>query len=265
ELIAVAGEHDATVIEQRFYQLSNATDRAEAVLGLLLEKQPASSLVFCNNKAETQQLADTLNQYACYALALHGDMEQKERDQTLLRFANHSATVLVATDVAARGLDIAALDLVINFQIPRDSEVYVHRIDRTGRAGGVGCASTLCAPDEAHRLRALQDYLGRTITPEPLPDPGQLPASLPKPQMATLQIDGGKKQKLRAGDILGALTSKEYRGNVGGEIGRDDVGKIVLQDIRAFVAVRQPVLQLALDKLRNGKMKGRSFKVRQLR
>ena len=265
ELVAVKGEHDNTVIEQHFYELANNAQRTDACMRLLLQHQPASALVFCNTKAETQQLADALNQYGCHALALHGDMDQKGRDQTLLRFANKSATVLVATDVAARGLDIDALDLVINYQIPRDSEVFVHRIGRTGRAGGRGCACTLYTSKEAHRLAALEDYLGRSIEPASLPDAGDVPAAMPKPLMATLQIDGGKKQKLRAGDILGALTSKDYRGAVGGAIAGDDVGKIVLQDIRAYVAVKQELLELALDKLRNGKMKGRSFKARLLR
>lgn len=260
-LIKVEGEHDDSIIAQHFYQVGNNQARDHAVMLLLLQHQPESALVFCNTKSDTQQLANTLNDNGCYALALHGDMEQKERDQTLLRFANKSATVLVATDVAARGLDIEALDLVINYQMPRDQEVYVHRIGRTGRAGSSGCACTLYGDKEQHKLDALQGYLDRTIQAEALPNEKDVAASLPRPLMATLQIDGGKKQKLRAGDILGALTSKTG----GSEINGSDVGKIVLHDIRAYVAVKQTVLKQALKKIQQGKMKGRSFKVRELR
>ncbi|MDT8383857.1 MAG: ATP-dependent RNA helicase DbpA [Gammaproteobacteria bacterium] len=249
--------HDASSIEQRFYKLDDEPARLTAVRLLLLQHRPTSSLVFCNTKRETQQLADELIAHGFSALALHGDMEQRDRDQTLVRFTNHSASVLVATDVAARGLDIDALDAVINYQLAHDTEVHVHRIGRTGRAGNKGLACTLYTEQESYRLALLADYLGHAIDPQGLPPLELLDTPAYPASMVTLQIDGGKKQKLRAGDILGALTGEKG-------IDGDQVGKIMLADNWAFVAVQRTAARTALRKLTDGKLKGRSFRVRQI-
>lgn len=253
--------HDATSIEQRFFKLDDklgdGPSRLTAVRLLLLQHRPTSSLVFCNTKRETQQLADELIAHGFSALALHGDMEQRDRDQTLVRFTNHSASVLVATDVAARGLDIDALDAVINYQLANDTEVHVHRIGRTGRAGNKGLACTLYTDRESYRLALLADYLGHAIDPQSLPPMELLDTPAYQASMVTLQIDGGKKQKLRAGDILGALTGEKG-------IDGNQVGKIMLADNWAFVAVRRTAARTALRKLTDGKLKGRSFRVRQI-
>jgi ATP-independent RNA helicase DbpA len=193
-------------------------------------------------------------------LALHGDLEQRDRDQTLLRFANKSVAILVATDVAARGLDIDALDLVVNYDIAHDSEVHIHRIGRTGRAGAQGEAISLYSDKETYKVGLIEDALEQTIKPELLPSTDVLKNARHQAKMATIQIDGGKKQKVRPGDILGALTAK----NSGAEISGKDIGKINVLDIKAYVAVDKKILKLALRKLTNGKMKGRSFKVRHL-
>ena len=188
---------------------------------------------------------------------MHGDLEQRDRDQTLLRFANKSASILVATDVAARGLDIESLDLVINYHIARDSEVHVHRIGRTGRAGSQGLAYSLFSDKEGYKVGLLEDYLEAVITPELLPSADALSKVRPQAKMATIQIDGGKKQKVRPGDILGALTGDNgVQGN--------QVGKINVLDNKAYVAVTKAALKLAMRKLDKGKLKGRSFKIRHL-
>ncbi|WP_423765868.1 helicase-related protein, partial [Escherichia coli] len=137
-------------------------------------------------------------------LVLHGDMEQRERDQTLIRFANGSSRVLVATDVASRGLDIKALELVINYELAWDPEVHVHRIGRTARAGESGLAISLCAPEEAVRANALEEMLHMKLNWQPIP--AGLRITPLDAAMATLCIDGGKKAKIRPGDILGAMT-----------------------------------------------------------
>jgi ATP-independent RNA helicase DbpA len=188
-------------------------------------------------------------------LALHGDLEQRDRDQTLVQFANKSASVLVATDVAARGLDIDALDAVINYHVAHDSEVYVHRIGRTGRAGNKGIACSLHSDKESYKMALLKDYLEQVIEDEPLPSLNLLDKPPIKPPMVTLQIDGGKKQKVRPGDILGALTGDN------GITGKQ-VGKINISDNWAYVAVSQAVFKSALKKISEGKLKGRSFRVR---
>lgn len=257
-MVKAESTHDENIIKQHFYKVNDDEERLTALRLLLLQQRPESAVVFCNTKREAQEIADELQHDGFSVLALHGDLEQRERDLTLVRFANKSVSVLVATDVAARGLDIDALDLVINYHIARDTEVHVHRIGRTGRAGSKGMACSLYSDKEHYKVALLGDYLNRIIEGETLPPAALLSESPNKPQMATIQIDGGKKQKVRPGDILGALTGK------GGITGKQ-VGKIHLFDNRAYVAVSQSVARVALKKLSEGKLKGRSFRARLIR
>ena len=192
-----------------------------------------------------------------HGAALNGDLEQKERDQVLVRFSNRSVPVLVATDVASRGLDIKDLEAVINFELPRDPEIYIHRIGRTGRAGNKGLAFSLFIPSEAYRVNAIEEYQDKKAQLEGV---GSL--KLPEgfsltPAMVTLLIDGGRKEKVRPGDILGALTADEA-------ITKEKVGKIDIFDHIAYVAVDRGIRKVALRVLSEGKMKGRRFKVRAL-
>lgn len=257
EHVQVASTHDENSIQQHLYKVDNDTDRLTAVRLLLLQNTPTSAVVFCNTKKETQKVADELYKYGFSAQALHGDLEQRDRDQTLVRFANKSISVLVATDVAARGLDIDSLDAVINYHIAHDPEVHVHRIGRTGRAGNKGLAFTLFDETEDYKVAMLESYLNQSISVEKLPPLKLLEKKAPKAVMITLLINGGKKQKIRAGDILGALTAD-------GDIDGKQVGKIQLFDNRAFVAVTRAAVNLAFKKLDEGKLKGRSFRVRRL-
>ena len=256
-MVQLASTHDSGSIQQYLYRLGEGIDRITAVRLLLLNYRPESAVVFCNTRKETQEVADELCHHGFSAQALHGDLEQRDRDQTLVRFVNKSISVLVATDVAARGLDIDALDAVINYQLAHDTEVHVHRIGRTGRAGSKGIACTLFTEKESYKVERLQEYLDLVIKTEPLPPFSVLETPVYKPAMATLLIAAGKKQKLRPGDILGALT---------GEQGIDGkaVGKIQLFDNRAYVAVSRKAVKAALKKLEEGKLKGRSFRVRQI-
>jgi ATP-independent RNA helicase DbpA len=253
--------HDNSTINQHFYEVQDNSERLLSCKLLLQKYQPKSCVIFCNTKADCQDIANQLAQQGYSALALHGDLEQKDRDQTLVRFVNKSISVLVATDVAARGLDIDNLDMVINYHIAHDPEVHVHRIGRTGRAGASGMALSLISTKEAHKIIRLEEYLGYDITSEPLPSLEVLNSPIVKPAMVTLQIDGGKKQKLRPTDILGALTAKEAnKASIQGE----QVGKIQLLATRAYVAVDRKIANIALHKIAEGKMKGRSFRVRKL-
>ena len=241
-------------IEQQFYE----TSRGEKLLllqALLSNLQPTSCVVFCNTKRDCQDVYDALSGQNISVLALHGDLEQRERDQVLVRFSNRSCRVLVATDVAARGLDIKELEMVVNYELSFDPEVHVHRIGRTARAGQKGLAVSFVAPSEMVRAHALEDYIG--LKPNWL-SADKMMASPMKPleaEMVTLCIDGGRKAKIRPGDILGALT-----GDAG--LTAADVGKIDMFPIHAYVAIRKAAAKKAYKQLQEGKIKGKSCKVR---
>lgn len=254
-MVKVESTHSTQSITQHFYELDNDVTRVDAVQRLLMTYKPASTIIFCNTKRETQDVADILADNNFSVIALHGDMEQRDRDQTLIRFANSSASILVATDVAARGLDIKELDAVINYQVARDSDIHVHRVGRTGRAGSTGLAFTLYEQQERYRIDRLEQAFEAELNAEALPDASVLAEKKFYPPMATLQIDGGKRQKVRPGDILGALT-----GDNG--IEGKQVGKINVMANHAYVAVDNKVAKKALTKLSQGKLKGRQFRAR---
>ena len=257
-IVRVASSEQRDTIKQHFYKIKDEPHRLLALRSLLVKYRPKSTIVFCETKKETQNVSSQLVSFGFSAVALHGDMEQKDRDQTLIRFTNESASILVATDVAARGLDIVALAAVVNFRIARDAEVHVHRVGRTGRAGSAGIAYTLFDEKEHHKVNILERYLDLVIIPEPLPLSTNTNEDPLVSSMETLQIDGGKKQKIRAGDVLGALTAENG-------INSSQVGKIHIKDNWSFVAVSADVYKIALHKLSTGKLKGRSFRVRLIR
>lgn len=245
-------------IKQLFYRLQDNKQRMTALSLLLKKEKPESSIVFCNTKREAQEIADELRSQGFAAVALHGDLEQRQRDQTLVRFANKSASIMVATDVAARGLDIESVDAVFNYHLARDPEVHVHRVGRTGRGDKKGKAFSFYTDKEGYKLVALEETLSVDATAQKLPDFSVLDKPAFKAPMATLQIDGGKKQKVRPGDILGALTGKNG-------IAGKQVGKISVLDYCAYVAVERDAAKPALKKLSEGKLKGRSFRARRIR
>jgi len=256
--IEVASTHDEDTINQSFYKVDDNRHRSHAVRLLLQQTQSESTVIFCTTKRDVHDLAHDLKDYGFSVLALSGDLEQRDRDQTLIRFSNKSVSVLVATDVAARGLDIDSLDTVINYHISTDPEIHVHRIGRSGRAGAKGQALSLFAEKEMNKIGRLESFLNIEVTPQALPENSVLDNDVVQPAMATLQIDGGKKQKVRAGDILGALTSQ-------GGIAGSDVGKIQISDSWAYVAVDAKKAHIALAKISEGKIKGRSFRARILK
>ncbi|MBU1665138.1 MAG: ATP-dependent RNA helicase DbpA, partial [Gammaproteobacteria bacterium] len=169
--------HESDKIRQRFYEVANE-DRLAAVARLLNHFRPVSSLAFCNTRQQCRDLLKVLRAQGFHALALHGELEQRERDQVLIQFANRSCSVLVATDVAARGLDIAQLEAVINVDVTPDPEVYIHRIGRTGRADQDGWALSLASPNQMRRVANIVKELGTEVEWHPI---DELPASGGKP------------------------------------------------------------------------------------
>ena len=255
KMVEVAPNQDTVRVEQRFYLVDSEQHRMDALKLLLLDNSVIASVVFCNTREDTQKVAGALKSAGFSAAALHGDMEQVDRDQTLIRFANNSISVLLATDVAARGLDIESLDLVINFHMPRELDVYTHRVGRTARAGAKGLACSLLSEKERFRLDRLQEHLSMQFSLSELP-PAALLSQPPTPAtMSTLRIEGGKKQKLRPGDIVGALTSDQ-------SLNADQIGKIKVMNSWSYVAVKRESAKTALNKLSSGKLKGKSFRSR---
>jgi len=255
--IKVEQVHDDTTIRQYFHKFDAKTPRMTALQLLLLKHKPESALVFCNTRIESREVVEELRIAGFNAIALHGELDQKERDQMLVLFANKSVSVMVATDVAARGIDINELDLVINFHLANDVEVHVHRVGRTGRAGSQGVACTLYKNSEQNQLDKLAEFLGTELETTPLPSLQMLNEPPVKPPMVTLRIEGGRKQKVRPGDIVGALTGA-------GGVAATQLGKIDLFDMCSYVAVEDAVAKTALRKLGSGKLKGRSFRVRKV-
>ena len=245
--------HDSSIV-QRFYK-TEKSHRINALGYLLAYHRPESTVVFCNTKRDCHEVASVLENSGFSVQALHGDLEQKHRDQILVKFANKSCSVLVATDVAARGLDISNLQAVINYELPWDAEIYVHRIGRTGRAGKKGLALSLCTEQELPRVKAIEDYQNsRSVWDEVAAFSLKYEQRF-QPPMVTLWLDSGRKNKIRAGDILGALT-----GDAG--IAGSAVGKIDIFDAHAYVAITRVSADKALTCLKNGKIKGRSVMVR---
>ncbi|APU72808.1 ATP-dependent RNA helicase DbpA [Vibrio parahaemolyticus] len=256
EMIKVESTHDTSSIAQYFYKVEGTEARDEALANLLLTYQPESAVVFCNTKKEVQNVADELHHRGFSVIDIHGDLEQRERDQALVQFANKSVSILVATDVAARGLDVDNLDAVFNFELSRDPEVHVHRIGRTGRAGSKGLAFSFFGEKDGLRVARIEEYLEMDVVPATLPaKSNQQPYQA---KMVTINIDGGKKQKVRPGDILGCLTGKN--GIPGAQ-----VGKIHLFPVRSYVAVEKSAAKQALQIISTGKMKGRQFRARLLK
>jgi len=211
------------------------------------------NLVFCNTKLDCAEVANYLRSKNIVAVALHGDLDQGERNEVLVRFANRSAAVLVATDVAARGLDVKDMDAVFNYELPKQAEVYVHRIGRTARAGKQGVAVSMVEQREEWRWQQIEELLPDAFPKHcGIPDAKRSTDTL-SPAMTTIRINGGRKNKLRPGDLLGTLTAD---GGVPGE----SVGSIDLFDTYTYIAVRNAETSKALRQLASRPIKGRKYR-----
>jgi ATP-independent RNA helicase DbpA len=215
------------------------TEKTQALARLLRLEKSESSLVFCRSRMGCQEVANALDKEGFSVSALHGEMEQRQRSDALLRFANRSLSVLVATDLAARGLDIEDLPLVINYDPARNPDVHLHRLGRTGRAGRSGKAFTLVE-------RQGIDSVAWTS----LPATGNRPQT---PPMVSFLLNGGKKDKIRPGDLVGALVKEAG-------LAATDLGKIHVADIHAVVAVRRERRKDVEKWAAGGSIKGKRLK-----
>jgi ATP-independent RNA helicase DbpA len=205
---------------EQHYCILPQSEKTTALLHLLHQESPSLCIIFCNQKQTARDLIYELRNHSLVTEALEGDLEQRERDHILAIFKNHSIRILVATDVAARGLDVDGITHVINYDMPRDPDTYIHRVGRTARAGKNGKAisfvlskETSRVPPEAYELKLKYNELQNS----------ELHFNL-EPHWRTLVIAGGKKDKLRIGDILGALTGEA------GELSAEQIGKIQIFD-----------------------------------
>ncbi|MCG5054963.1 MAG: ATP-dependent RNA helicase DbpA [Myxococcales bacterium] len=254
--ITVAAHEAAPAVRQVFHEVS-PEERLTALRSLLLAAAGESALVFCHTRKDTREVAAALRADGFAALALHGELEQRERDEVLLRFAHRSCTILVATDVAARGLDIKGLPLVISWELPLDPHIHVHRIGRTGRAGQEGLALALCAPGERDRAAAIALPHKQALSWEPLPPlpENRTPPAAPR---VTWVVEGGRQDKLRPGDLLGAFVA-EFA------LTGDAVGKIDVVKERAYISLAPAFTSELQAKLKAGqgkvKVKGKLFRM----
>ena len=255
--VKVEAQHGSEQIEQRWYEVTESA-RLPTVARLLEHFRPASTLAFCNTRARCRELVELLQAQGYSALTLHGDLEQRERDQVLVRFANGSCSVLVATDVAARGLDVVGLAAVINVDVAPDPEVHVHRIGRTGRAGETGLALSLASLDEMGSVGRIEQLQGRASVWHDVAELTPAQGGRLLPAMATIHIQAGRKDKIRPGDVLGALTA---------DLGytREQVGKIDINEFATYVAVERGIAGDVVARLNEGRVKGRTVKARLLK
>ncbi len=252
--VKLAAQVQASQIEQRCYEVKES-ERLHAVSLLLNHFRPVGTIAFCNTRQQCRDLVDVLRAQGFMALALHGELEQRERDQVLVQFANRSCSVLVATDVAARGLDIDQLEAVINVDVSPDPQVHTHRIGRTGRVDAKGLALSLASLDEMGHIGKIEQVQGKESVWHKLSELLPAGGGPLMPPMATLQIVGGRKDKIRPGDVLGALT-----GDAG--FAGSQVGKISVNEFSTYVAVDRQIATEAVKRLSAGKIKGKRVKVR---
>ncbi|MEA3331850.1 MAG: ATP-dependent RNA helicase DbpA [Campylobacterota bacterium] len=237
-------------ISERFYEVDRE-QKLQTMVNIFSNFKPDNAIVFCNTKLEADEIAQKLQDKKIDALAIHGDLEQYERNDVLVQFSNKSCRILVATDVAARGLDIKELSAVVNYDIPHGMETYTHRIGRTGRAGKEGMAFTLYTEYEAD---SAYEYKNETRLFEKARDLKVVNGFEMRPPNVTLVIEGGKKDKVRKGDLLGALT-----GDVG--LKGSVIGQIDIYDRQSYVAIESAFIDEAQKKLSRGKIKGKKFSV----
>lgn len=254
ELIQVDTNHNKNSIKQYFYKLEGHKEKNITVKKILGEFRPKSTVIFCKTKLICDALTTYLQKQNIDALSLHGDHDQRDRTLVLTKFSNGSCLVLVATDIAARGLDIDDLQLVINYDLGTNPEVYVHRIGRTGRVGKEGLAISLFIDQEQYKVDGIMNYLDSQIQ---MKNPRELDSKKElnlRPVMKTLYISGGRKDKIRPGDIVGAILGTS-------DVDASCIGDISVLNVFSYVAIKSEFADQVLTSLQNGKIKKRNFRI----
>ena len=250
--VTIDSQHQMSTIQQLFFKVEE--EKNDALLRVLGHYCPESAIIFCNSRESCNKVAGFLRTKKIDSLQIHSDLEQPERTLILIKFDNKSCRIMVATDLASRGRDVKDVGAVINYDLPSDHELYIHRIGRTGRAGQEGLALSLYTHKERAILRTISTYLKTECTTMELNELVKTKAIVLRPFMTTIYISGGRKDNLRPGDILGALTKEA--GLTGLE-----VGKIHILEVKSYVAITHAKVEHAIQSLNAGKIKGRKFRV----
>ena len=250
--VSTVNEEEQNKITQHFYTIEES-NKTVMLSTLFSHFQAQSVVLFCNRKTTCETLADDLEDLDFEVLVLHSDLEQKERDETLTLFANKSYPILIATDVAARGLHIDDVDVVINYDIAKDAQVHTHRIGRSARAGKSGVALTLVTNDQQEDFEEINTLYDEPYDLEVIDFDEDFEYCLDA-AYRTLYINGGKKHKIRAGDILGMLIQ-----SVG--LQKEHIGKIDIFPFYSYVAIDKKVYEKTFEALQSCKIKGKYFKV----
>jgi len=249
--VTIDSQHQTGTTKQLFFK---AEEKDAALLRVLGAYQPESCIIFCNSRETCNKVARLLRQNKMDSLQIHSDLEQQDRTLTLIKFDNKSCRILVATDLASRGLDVKDVSAVINYDLPRNHELYVHRIGRTGRAGQEGLALSLYINKEREILKNISDYLKVDCSIRELNELEKFKSVALRPPMSTIYISGGRKNNIRPGDLLGVLIKDA---GLKGE----EVGKIHILEVNSYVAITHDKTKQAIDCLSVGKIKGKKFKV----
>lgn len=251
--VVVKVENEEKVhIKQEFYYIDEENKTA-FIPALISSNKAKSILIFCNMKIKCDKLADDLYALGLDVLTLHSDLEQKQRDETIILFSNKSYPILIATDVASRGLHIDDVDLVINYDLSLDEKIHTHRIGRTARAGKGGLVISLYTQNDFDRVEIIKETFS-DIEDKSIDSVEDDLSYKIDSELRTIFINGGKKQKLRAGDILGALTA-------GIGLQKDDIGKIDILDFASYVAINKEKISFVLERLSKEKIKGKYYRI----
>ncbi|SFV63586.1 ATP-dependent 23S rRNA helicase DbpA [hydrothermal vent metagenome] len=243
--IKVDTVQEETKIEESYYE---STDKFKTLTSLIQAHKPESLLLFANTKVEVIAITAKLLKLGHATIDIHGDLEQRDRNESLIAFSNGSKRILVATDVASRGLDVKDIALVINYDLPFDEEVYTHRIGRTGRADAVGKAISLVSIKDKEKCAYIFNKAKKQEIKNLRIDNKFFMTS----DYDTLCLHGGKKTKLRAGDILGTLC-KEIK------IDPKHIGKINITESKSYVALHHTVTDKVLNALKRVKIKKKKY------
>ncbi len=240
---------DTVIEENKINELVYETeDKLRALSALIQSYKPESLLIFCNTKVQVISLTDTLSGRGHSVIDIHGDLDQRDRNESLIAFSNGSKRIMVATDVASRGLDIKDIELVINYDLPFEAEVYTHRIGRTGRADATGTAISLFTPKDSEKCAYVLDKAKKATLKDLRVDAKFKMVS----EYDTLCLNGGKKTKLRAGDIIGTFCK---------EIGIENsmIGKINITDTKSYIALHHTVADKVFKALKKVKIKKKKY------